>query len=179
MKLLFYFLFTLLSISAHAGDLGMFCLKGPVDSVCVVMNDAGLEWQTEFVFDEDGFLIELDGEDFECERDENDRIRSVVLEDMVEDNEELYATIGMTFEYDKAGRVIRQISKSADETWTQNYHYDDKGRLIKRDYDTMSEDEVMTYEYVKFDELGNWTERIEKSASMDQNIRQIRKIFYR
>lgn len=179
MKLILYFIFTLLGFSAYAGDLEMFCLKGPVDSVCVVMNDAGLEWQTEFVFDEDGFLVELDGEEFECERGDDGRIRSVALEEMVEDNEELYTTIEMTFEYDDAGRVVKLISKSADESWTQNYRYDDKGRLSKRDYDTLSGDEVMTYEYVNFDKFGNWTERVEKSASMDQSIRHTRKIFYR
>ncbi|MCM1077483.1 MAG: hypothetical protein NC411_09010 [Bacteroides sp.] len=157
----------------------MFCLKGPVDSICIVMNDAGLEWQTEFTFDENGFLIELDGAEIDCVRDENGRMKSITVEDALEDDEDAFTTINMTMAYDSEGRVIKVTSTSADETWTQNYRYNKDGLLSERDYDSDNQDEVQKYVYLKFDNFGNWTQRQEKLQSMDQVITQTRNITYR
>lgn len=179
MKTIICLLISLFGLSVHAGDLEMFCLKGPVDSVCVIMDDAGLEWQNEYVFDESGNLIELDGEEVICGRDSDGRMTSISLEEAVEDDEEKFTTIEMQLAYDQSGRVVKVVSTAADETWTQNFRYGPKGLLKERDYDTQSDDEKLTYVYRKFDEYGNWTERLEKLGSMDQTIRQIRHITYR
>lgn len=179
MKAIYCLIISFCSLFAHANDLDMFCLKGPVDSVCIVMNDAGLEWQNEYVFDEQGNLIELDGEEFICERDADGRMKSVLLEDAVEDDEEKFTTIEMTLSYNRDGRVDKVVSTAGDETWTRNYRYNEKGLLKERDYDTSGDDEKLTYVYYKFDDHGNWTERLEKLGSMDQTIRQIRNITYR
>lgn len=180
MKVIYCLIISLCGLFARANDLDMFCLKGPVDSLCVIMNDAGLEWQNEFVFDEKGNLIEVDGEEFICERGADGRMQSIVLEEAVEDDEDTFTTIEMKLTYDPAtGRVEKVTSSSADETWTQLYRYDAKGLLKERSYDYSGEDEVWTYTYLKFDGHGNWTERLEKLGSMDQTIRQIRHITYR
>lgn len=110
MKAIYCLIISFCSLFAHANDLDMFCLKGPVDSVCIVMNDAGLEWQNEYVFDEQGNLIELDGEEFICERDADGRMKSVLLEDAVEDDEEKFTTIEMTLSYNSDGRVNKVVS---------------------------------------------------------------------
>lgn len=164
---------------AEVKDLDMFGLKGPVDSICITMNDAGLEWQTEYTFDEHGMLVELDGVEVECTRDEQGRMKTIIVEDAVEDNEDAFTTIEMHLFYDNAGRVVKVTSMSADETWTQNYRYHHNGNLKERDYDSVDQDEMLTYVYLKFDDYGNWTLRHEKLASMDQTIAQTRNITYR
>jgi len=166
-------------IVCHAGDIDMFCLKGNVDSICISMNDAGLEWQTEFKFDNDGFLIGIDGDEFDCERDSSGRIVLVILEDYAEDDENELTTIETRLEYDDAGRVVKATAKTADEQWSQDYHYDNRGLLTSLSYDTAGENEVRTYTYVAFDSHGNWTERIENLSSMEQTIKQTRHIVYK
>lgn len=71
-RFIFLLIASMCGLFAQAGvkDLDMFGLKGPVDSICIIMNDAGLEWQNEFTFDEHGMLVELDGMEVECTRDE-------------------------------------------------------------------------------------------------------------
>lgn len=179
MKALILLIASICGLSVHANDLGMFCLNGPVDSVCVRMNDAGLEWQNEFSFDENGCLIELDGCEIDCKRDEYGRMTSIILEDAYEDDEDTFTTIEMHLAYDNAGRVSKVTSMSADETWTQNYRYDHNGLLKERDYDSVDQDEALKYVYLKFDDYGNWTKRLEKLQSMDQTIVQTREITYR
>lgn len=180
-KFIFLLIASMCGLFAQAGvkDLDMFCLKGPVDSICIIMNDAGLEWQNEFTFDEHGMLVELDGMEVECTRDELGRMKTIIVEDVVEDNEDAFTTIEMHLFYDNAGRVIKVTSMSADETWTQNYRYHHNGNLKERDYDSVDSDEMLTYVYLKFDDYGNWTTRQEKLASMDQTITQTRNITYR
>lgn len=173
----FVFLF-FISLVCRANDFGMFCISGPVDSICIVMNDAGLEWQTEFTFDSAGFLIEIDGEEVECERDSEERITSITLTDYAEDDENSATTIQMRLFYDKSGRVVRTEAVSGDEQWVQHYIYDGQGRLKELRYDMNGEDEIRIYTYLKFDKLGNWTERTEKLRSMDQTIHQSRHITY-
>lgn len=173
----FVFLF-FISLVCRANDFGMFCISGPVDSICIVMNDAGLEWQTEFTFDSDGFLIEIDGEEVECERDSEERITSITLTDYAEDDENSATTIQMRLFYDKSGRVVRTEAVSGDEQWVQHYIYDGQGRLKELRYDMNGEDEIRIYTYLKFDKFGNWTERTEKLRSMDQTIHQSRHITY-
>lgn len=179
MKFTIFVLFLFIGLAGRANDLDMFRLTGPVDSLCVVMNDAGLEWQTEYTFDSDGMLIEIDGEEIECERDGENRIKTITLVDAAEDDENEFTTIEMKLFYDKTGRVIRTEAMSADEQWVQNYLYDSNGLLKQRDYDIVGDEEIQTYTYLKFDEFGNWTERLEKLKSMDQTILQIRHITYR
>lgn len=179
MKSVCFLLLFLTCFVCRANDLTMFSLTGPVDSVCIVHDDAGLEWQIEYSFDSDGFLIEIDGEEPECERNKQHRISTITLIDSEEDDEESFTTIQMKLFYDNSGRVIKTESKSGDEQWIQNYFYDSKGLLKERDYDISGEKEVQTYTYLKFDEYGNWTERLEKLKSMDQTIRQTRYITYR
>ncbi len=143
-----------------------------------MMNDAGLEWQNEFRFDKDGNLIEVDGEEFACDRDDSGRIVSLTLEEAVEDDEETFTAIDMELTYDSNGHVAKVISTSEDESWAQNYRYDKDGNLRERDYDAGTDDELLTYEYKSFDRFGNWTLRLEKLGSMDQTITQQRKITY-
>ena len=179
MKVIIFLIASVFGIFAHANDLDMFCLKGPVDSVCIIMNDAGLEWQNEFCFDEQCFLVEMDGVDIDCKRDGFGRMISIIVEDAYEDNEEAFTTIEMHLTYDRAGRVSKVKSMSADEIWTQNYRYDHNGLLKERDYDSVDQDEALKYTYLKFDDYGNWTKRVEKLQSMDSEIIQIRNITYR
>lgn len=179
MKLLFLLLASICSLFANANDLEMFCLKGSVDSVCIIMNDAGLEWQTEFSFDKDGKLVRIDDNEFDCKRDAKGRIASITVEDAVEDDENVFTTIEMQLTYDNSGRVTKVRSTSTDETWEQIYRYDEKGLLKERGYDSADEDETLKYVYLKFDKHGNWTERLEKLSSMDQTIAQTRHIIYR
>ena len=179
MKAIVFFIASVFGLFAHANDLKMFCLKGPVDSVCITMNDAGLEWQNEFCFDEKGFLVEMDGSDIDCKRDSFGRMISIIVEDAYEDNEEIFTTIEMNLTYDNAGRVSKVTSKSADEIWTQNYRYGQNRLLKERDYDSVDQDEVLKYTYLKFDDYGNWTKRVEKLQSMDSEIIHTRNITYR
>lgn len=134
-KFIFLLIASMCGLFAQAGvkDLDMFGLKGPVDSICIIMNDAGLEWQNEFTFDEHGMLVELDGMEVECTRDELGRMKTIIVEDVVEDNEDAFTTIEMHLFYDNAGRVVKVTSMSADETWTQNYRYHHNGNLKERD----------------------------------------------
>ena len=162
----------------YASDLDMFGLKGPVDSVCIVMNDAGLEWQTEFTFDENGLLIEIDGVEVSCERDVKGRMTSITVEEAVEDDEDSYTTINMTIAYTPSGRVSKVTASSGDEVWTQTYSYDADGLLKELIYDSTEDKEVQQYTYLKFDEYGNWTQRQEKLQSMDRTVTQTRNITY-
>lgn len=128
--------------------------------------------------DADGLLIEIDGEEFDCERDSDGRMTSIILEGSAEDDEDSFTTIETRLIYDSKNRVIKTTAISADEQWTQNYTYDANGLLKQRDYDNLGDDESQTYTYLKFDSYGNWTERLEKQKSMDQTIRQTRIIIY-
>lgn len=175
-RILFIFLL-LIGLSAHSKDLDMFRLIGPVDSLCVEMNDAGLTWQIEYNFDEDGFLVAVDGIEVNAERDENDFITDFIIEDEDEGNEPV--TIETKIEYDKAGRVIKTVTSSPYEEWTETFTYNHEGRLIKREYASTDEKEIFTYVYTKFDSLGNWTERQEKIGSINQIVTQTRHILYR
>lgn len=178
MKYLLFLIASMCGLFAYANDLSMFGLKGPVDSVCIIMNDAGLEWQTEFTFDEKGLLIEIDGVEVTCVRDSKDRIASIIVEESVEDDEDAFTTIDMSLTYDTSGYVTKVTAKSGDETWTQTYKYDSKGLLTELVYDGGEENEIRQYVYLKFDEYGNWTERQERLQSMDSTITQTRNITY-
>ena len=181
MKAIILLFASLFALSAHGAvnDLDMFGLKGAVDSICIIMDDAGLEWQTEFAFDEDGMLIEIDGSEVECTRDKQGRISSITVEDAVEDNEDEFTTIEMKLTYDSAGHVIKVTATSQGESWVQNYRYDSRGLLKEHDYDGADQDEAQKYEYLEFAAHGNWTLRHEKLESMDQTIVQKRNITYR
>lgn len=65
--------------------------------------------------------------------------------------------------YDDAGRLVRSHTLLWETSVETDYTYDAGGRLATRretahDYDGGTE-RFYTYEYVKFDERGNWTER--------------------
>lgn len=167
----------LTAISAHANDLTMFSLKGPVDSLCIVMDDAGLTWQSEFKFDKKGLLIEFDGIEVDTERDKNNHIVDLIIED-AEDGDET-VTIETKLEYDATGKVIKTITSSPDEEWTETFSYDRNGRLKSRNYTSPEVTEQYTYTYLKEDAQGNWTVREEKAVSMNQIITHTRKIIYR
>lgn len=67
------------------------------------------------------------------------------------------------FSYDDAGRLTQTHALLWETSVGTVYTYDAEGRLATRretayDYDGNTE-RVYTYEYVKFDERGNWTER--------------------
>ena len=67
------------------------------------------------------------------------------------------------FSYDDAGRLTRTYEVLWESGVETLYTYDTQGRLAARretaqDYDGNRE-RVHTYEYVKFDEFGNWTQR--------------------
>lgn len=177
MKRLFYTLLLLVGLSAHSKDLDMFRLIGPVDSLCVEMNDAGLTWLCEYSFDDDGFLIEVDGVEVNVDRDSSGLITDFIIEEDDEDNEPV--TIETKITYDKAGRVTSTITMSPDEEWTETFTYNHEGLLVKREYKSVDSTEVFYYTYTKFDSLGNWTERHEKVSSLNQSIIQTRNITYR
>lgn len=177
MNRLLFILLLLTGLNGSSKDLDMFSLNGPVDSLCVIMDDAGLTWQTEFKFNQDGLLVEFDGIEIDTERDGHNRIVDFIIEEDDEDNEPV--TIETKLEYDAAGRVIKTITTSPEEEWTETFIYDEKGRLKMREYTSVDATERFTYVYLKEDSNGNWTERQEKIASMDQVITQTRHIIYR
>lgn len=178
LKLPLFFIFAALSPVANASDLDMFSLKGPVDSICIKMNDAGMEWQSEFTFDVDGNLIEIDGEEPNCHRGKDGRIDTIILEDTAEDDESLITSIEMKLNYDKGGRVVSVHSHSGEESWLQKFYYDEKGLLQKKEDIYPDYSDMFTYRYLNFDSYGNWTKRIEKLTSMDQSVVQTRDIIY-
>lgn len=177
MKRLLLFILLLIGLSAHSKDLDMFRLIGPVDSLCVEMDDAGLTWQIEYLFDEDGFLIEFDGIKVDADRNDNNQITDFIIEEDDEDGETV--TIETLIEYDKSGKVIKTITNSSGEEWSESFIYDTKGLLIKRIYESVDGKDIFTYVYNKFDSMGNWTERHEKLDSINQIIIQTRHITYR
>ena len=179
MKSVSFVLLFFMSIVCQANDLQMFCLSGPVDSICIIMDDAGLEWQNEYTFNSDGFLIEIDGEEVDCGRDSAGRITSISLIEAAEDDEESYTAIEISLFYDKYGRVVKAEAVSGDEQWTQSYTYDTNGRLTEQRYNMSGDEEVRIYTYLEFDQFGNWTKRLERLKSMDQTTRQCRNIVYR
>lgn len=67
------------------------------------------------------------------------------------------------FSYDDTGRLTRTCAVLWETGVETLYTYDTQGRLATRretasDYDGNTE-RIHTYEYVKFDEFGNWTQR--------------------
>lgn len=67
------------------------------------------------------------------------------------------------FSYDHAGRLTRSYTVFWETEMETSYGYDAKGRLetcreAMQNYDGGAE-RIYTYEYVKFDEYGNWTQR--------------------
>lgn len=177
MKRILFIVLLWIGISVQAKDLDMFRLIGPVDSVCVELDDAGLIWQTEYKFDIDGFLTHIDGMEVNMDRNEHDQITDFIIEEDDEDNEPV--TIATKIEYDKGGRVIRTTTSSTDEEWTEIFTYNHEGHLVSREYQSPDAMETFTYAYLKFDSMGNWIERQEKIGSMDQVINQKRHITYR
>lgn len=67
------------------------------------------------------------------------------------------------YTYDDAGRLIRSFTVFGETALETFYEYDAQGRLATRretayDYDGETE-RIHTYEYVRFDDRGNWTQR--------------------
>lgn len=67
------------------------------------------------------------------------------------------------YTYDDAGRLTRSFTVFGETALETFYEYDAQGRLATRretayDYDGETE-RIHTYEYVRFDERGNWTQR--------------------
>lgn len=169
-------LFFITCINSYASDLKMFSLNGKVDSVCVVTDDAGLTWQTEYKFDKNGFLIEFDGIIVDADRDEQNHITDFIVDVTEDENEPV--TIETSIDYDANGLVIKTVNSSPDDDWTETFTYDKRGRLIQRVYTGVDTNEHFTYKYLKEDENGNWVERHEIAASNNQTLIQRREIFY-
>ncbi len=178
MRIFLALLFSVVYSMAHSSDLDIFLLKGPVDSVCVTFNDAGLEWQTEFTFDVDGNLIEIDGGEFDSTRDSSGRLKTLTIEYPAEDDESVINAITLVVKYDSEGRVTAVESLTPDDPLKRKYFYDKDGRLQRVEEENPDYTESMTYTYLKFDSYGNWIERREKLGSMDQTIMQKREVFY-
>lgn len=169
-------LFLLTCISSNASDLKMFSLNGEVDSVCVVTDDAGLTWQSEYKFDNNGFLIEFDGIVVDANRDAQNHITDFIIDETEDENEPV--TIETSLSYDSNGLVIKTVNSSPDDDWTETFTYDNRGRLIRRVYTGVDTNERFTYKYLQEDAKGNWTERQEIAASNNQILIQRREIFY-
>lgn len=154
----------------------MFSLKGKVDSVCIVTDDAGLTWQTEFKFDKNGFLIEFDGILVDANRNGQNQLTDFVIEEAEEGAEPV--TIETTLQYDHNGLVSKTINSSEGDDWTETFTYDKRGRLITRVYSGIDTNERYTYKYLREDSEGNWTERQETASYNNQILMQRREIFY-
>ena len=70
------------------------------------------------------------------------------------------------YEYDNKGNIKTEITYIDSERKKQtDYFYDSKGNVIKEIEKDISEsdykmlDQIVEYEYVSFDDRGNWTER--------------------
>ena len=75
-------------------------------------------------------------------------------------------------EYDDQGRVSRTSFAAGSET----YDYTEKGLIVKMTQNYLSSVSITNYQYLAFDDHGNWTERI--SESDGEVAREIRTITY-
>lgn len=84
--------------------------------------------------------------------------------------------------FDDRGRLSHRAQHLhiGDKGYTQEwfYEYDDKDDLTKKTYKEAGKDIqwVISYEYLKADDKGNWTLRIETSDYADKNGRDITKV---
>ena len=75
-------------------------------------------------------------------------------------------------EYDDQGRISRTFFAAGGET----YDYNDKGLIVKKTQNHLSSVCITYYQYLAFDDHGNWTERI--SESDGEVAKEIRTITY-
>lgn len=94
---------------------------------------------------------------------ETDKSGSVISERQYQNNGKLFRK--RTFEYNKAGFLAKETEEGTVARMTYSFTYDDKGNVIEvnktRDIKGAGTDskERITYTDVKFDSMGNWTER--------------------
>ncbi len=131
-----------------------------------------------YVYDENGNFIKGFSEKTEMTRDDKGRIISYAntniegIDDYSKINFDEY--IAKSFEYDDLGRVIKATYSGWEWMTDDTYEYFGGNVYPKTvKYDSTAESYVIEttieYEYLKFDENGNWTERnqILKEVSRD------------
>lgn len=94
---------------------------------------------------------------------ETDKSGRVISERQYENNGKLFRK--RTFEYNKAGTLVKETEEGSTAVMTYSFIYDDKGNVVEvnktRDLKVAGSDskERITYTEFKFDSVGNWTER--------------------
>lgn len=94
---------------------------------------------------------------------ETDKSGRVVSERQYKNNGKLFRK--RTFEYNQAGVLTKEREEDSIARMTYSFTYDDKGNVVEvnktRDIkgDGSDSKERITYTELKFDALGNWTER--------------------
>lgn len=94
---------------------------------------------------------------------ETDKSGRVVSERQYQNNGKLFRK--RTYEYNKAGVLTKEFEEDTVAIMTHSFTYDDKGNVVEvnetRDIKGRGRDskERVTYTELKFDSVGNWTER--------------------
>ncbi len=155
-------------------DLRFLELSGPVKT-CKYLNDYG-GISAEYAYNEKGVFTEIYGT---VTRNEKGQIVKLVqlIGEMGDDEPSEEVT---EYEYDADGYLAKQHWVGG----TMNYTYQD-GKLVKLEtvYKSDNSTASSTYEYVEFDEKGNWTKRVYKTQGSDPGlayspITEVREITY-
>ena len=158
-------------------DARTFGLTGDVKEVKVLFQYADMEddWLLRMTFDEKG-RVTLADYAFEFEYDENGQVICAEGTELIRDEKGRITSYGNTsdymdedfshvnFEYDSADRTHKEISSEWE--WSSTYTYVFEGKNVYPSEAGISgggegaaEDGKATYDYIKFDSKGNWTER--------------------
>lgn len=128
------------------------------------------EWGNEYGYDADGQYYRGNHVYTVVNRDKAGRITKYVDEEPKTDNE---ANQTLTFTYDKNGRLTTVTKSGWTEHWTEKRQYK-SGNVYPEKVATEGSFEgggtftiAATYQYNRFDEKGNWTERTCVTTSTD------------
>lgn len=87
------------------------------------------------------------------------------------------------WEFDNSGRVV-SIAYDCEDCITMTYEYNDNNLVVKENYYRNGElEDFISFKYLKFDEKGNWLERLEHTESVSSSSERVeikvREIQYR
>lgn len=165
-------------LTLHSSDLKLYELQGDVKSCRVTSSRCRMEngeWilrkegqiSTFLTYSKYGRLLSYDDLVFETDehgeqkletdvyqlkRDEEGRITSILLKESRQQ---------LLYEYDKDGRLnVSDYLVSDGKKGHTTYEYNEQGRLISSISSTGKSQRKKTFEYLKHDRQGNWTERL-------------------
>lgn len=149
---------TTAAVTAPTTDVTFFDLTGNV-KMCTITSDIDEGENEEIIkFDSNGnFISRTNGvsEVMSVERDKKGRIVTLNLKDAID---RTYAEI---YEYDKKGYIISNKCDAEPDGLAHHYSYTySDGRIVRvKGWNDGVGDIEKKYEYLSFDDKGNWTER--------------------